>query len=195
MVDRLRGEFSSEIAERIRVVIAFTPRGTELALASGMNRIIKIFIAGLFVVGVGACGGNGGEPDLDNYDARCVAACTDKSDTSVEGAGAICNSESKTLCLEECEARIEGTSTTCATCLVEDSCFGINGCSGPDVYANCVGNSSGITCTLMGPEGSCTYPQGDIAKEEACLKQVDPRREVTCEARFQPATACATLCD
>jgi hypothetical protein len=38
------------------------------------------------------------------------------------------------------------------------------------------------------------YPDGDIAKRDACFKQVDPRRETTCNAIFRPTTECATVC-
>ncbi|MGE0869407.1 MAG: hypothetical protein AB7P03_12645 [Kofleriaceae bacterium] len=166
---------------------------------------MRLFVGTLLVVGATACGGSGngasdegdgdddeGDPVLNN-DPRCVAACTDRSDMSIAGAGAVCDAASKMLCLDECAARIAGTSTPCGSCLVEEACLASDGCYGlPDVSTSC--NFDNV-CTVNGPKGSCSYPDGDIPKRDACHKQVNPRHEVECIAEFQPTTQCATLCD
>jgi hypothetical protein len=50
------------------------------------------------------------------------------------------------------------------------------------------------TCTMTGRTGTCTYPYGNQQAREACLRQVDPGREVACEAGFRSVTECATVC-
>jgi len=141
--------------------------------------------------GLLACGGGGEALDLGDRDPRCVSACAPR-EPSIEGTGAVCDTESQVRCLDECEARIAGTMTTCASCLVEEACLTTSSrcedVSEPDFCTN-------EGCTTQGPEGSCSYPPGDQAAYEDCRRQVDPRREVSCTAIFRPSAECAELCD
>jgi hypothetical protein len=136
-----------------------------------------------------ACGGGSGDPDLSDYDTRCVAVCTD-SPPEIEGSGDICNSASRTTCLDLCEARIAGQTSLCQTCLLEDAYYGSDG----DVVVGGGTECNQTTCTITGRNGSCTYPQNDNAKYEMCMRQVYPTREVACEVDFQPVSDCATTC-
>lgn len=145
----------------------------------------------VLVVAAFGCSGGGGE-DLADRDPRCVAACTDDP-PQIDGAGDVCNTDSRVQCLDECEARIAGVTTVCANCLVEDACFDPGGCDDRGVQiADC--NSSG-QCTITGRVGSCTYPMGNQTALENCERQVDPRREVACTAKFQATSACASSCN
>lgn len=143
----------------------------------------------LAMVGAG-CADDGGV-DLDNYDARCVTACTDDP-PRVEGAGDVCNSASRTQCLDECTARIAGVATVCASCLVEDACFDPGGCDGDVSLPDQCSNDS---CTMTGRNGSCSYAANDAAARDNCERQVNPRREVACTVDFLPVSVCASSCD
>ncbi len=135
-----------------------------------------------------ACdGGGSGEPDLSDYDARCVAVCTDDP-PAIEGAGDVCSGASRTSCLELCEARIAGQMSLCQTCLLEGAYYGTGGEDGPGGFCD---NTS---CTITGRNGSCTYPPNDTAKREMCERQVNPRREVPCDVEFEPVSQCASSC-
>jgi hypothetical protein len=138
-----------------------------------------------------ACGGDDAAAlDLANRDPRCISACPD-SMPPVAGAGDVCMVASRVQCLDECEVRIAGVMTTCANCLVEDACFGPNGC-----LTTTEGNSCDIsTCTVTGWNGTCTYPVGNEAAHAQCEVQVSPRREVACTAKFRPTTECVSVCN
>jgi hypothetical protein len=142
----------------------------------------------LITMVLAACGGGSGDPDLSDYDARCVAVCTD-SPPEIEGAGDVCSGASRTTCLDLCEARIAGQASLCQTCLLEEAYYGTNG-DDSGGFANC----NETTCTITGRNGSCTYPQSDNAKYEMCQRQVNPTREVACTVDFQPVSACASTC-
>ncbi len=141
-------------------------------------------------VAVGCASDGSSDPDLDSYDARCVAACTDEP-PSLDGAGDVCNGASRTQCLETCEARITGVSSVCASCLTEEVCFDPGGCDGDVSIGDQCSNN---TCTRMGRNGSCTYPANDTAARDNCERQVNPRREVVCTAEFPSVQSCASVC-
>lgn len=135
---------------------------------------------------VAACDG-GGEPDLSDYDVRCVAVCSDDP-PAIDGAGDVCDSASQTECLQLCESRIAGQASLCQTCLLEDAYYGTGD-----------GVSNGLSCdpqncTITGRNGSCTYPANDSAKRDMCARQVSPRREVACDVEFEPVSDCAASC-
>jgi hypothetical protein len=94
-------------------------------------------------------------------------------------------------CLDECETRIATVTTVCQNCLVEDACFGPDGCHGS---GGPLGTCSDTTCTVTSDFGTCTFPVGDEAAQLKCLQQVDPRREVSCKASFRATTQCASVC-
>ena len=144
---------------------------------------------GLFVV---ACliGCGGGSSPIGDADPRCAAACTDDP-PQIDGAGDVCNSSSQSACIDECEARIAGVSSLCASCLVEDACFNPGGCDAVVIGNDC--NSNG-QCTITGRNGSCTYPDGDETARENCERQVNPRREVACTAEFRSTSECTSEC-
>jgi hypothetical protein len=138
-----------------------------------------------------ACGGGGDDaPDLSQYDPRCQSACAIET-PPISGVGDVCNGSSQRACLDECEARIADVETTCASCLVEDVCFAPEGDCGPQLGDDC---SPGAQTTVTGWNGSCSYPCGDSAAREACLRQVSPRREVACSAEFRPVAECDASC-
>ena len=138
-----------------------------------------------------ACGTSGGDdpPDTSSHDPRCVAACPETM-PQYDGVGAVCDNASRGACLDLCEARIAGLPTQCQNCLVEDACFGPDGCFGSISSGSC----DQSTCTLTSQYATCSYPVGNQAAELACMQKVDPRREVSCTAEFKAATKCATVC-
>jgi hypothetical protein len=106
----------------------------------------------------------------------------------VEGAFDVCSAESARSCVDQCEARIAGIAPVCASCLVEDAYFWPDG-DGYEVLCE------GTTCSIQGPGGTCTFPEGDRAAQEDCVRVAFPRREVACEPRFRPVTECASVCE
>ncbi len=154
-----------------------------------MNRTNRTAV-GLCAVVLVACTGDGAGVDLANRDARCVSACT-ASEPRYEGSGRVCSTASRERCLDECEARIAGVPTVCQSCLAEDACFGPDGCEDAiDIGGQCNNN----TCTITSMFGTCTFDSRDEASKQRCYQQVDPRREVACEAEFRPTTECAAVC-
>ncbi len=144
----------------------------------------------LSLLAVTACGGSDDDLDLSSRDPRCVAACPETMQSS-EGVGDVCDTASRALCLDTCEARIAGQMSTCQTCLTEEACFDPGGCGDDVVIGDSCNNG---TATLTGWNGSCNYPCGDMAARINCLKQVEPTREVACNPMFKPATECASVC-
>jgi len=148
----------------------------------------KLGLAVLVVLAFG-CGDSGGV-DLANRDPRCVVACTDTPPLT-DGAGDVCNTDSRVTCLDDCEARIAGVMTVCANCLLENACFDPSGCRDVGIGDNCNQN---MQCTITGRVGSCTYTYGNTAMQQACERQVNPRREVACTATFQATSRCTQQC-
>jgi hypothetical protein len=138
-----------------------------------------------------ACAGNDGHVDTSDRDPRCVAACPETM-PEVEGAGAVCDAASRTQCLDECEARIAGLPSLCQSCLLEQACFDPD-CGSGTIVTDSSCDQTG--CTIQTQYGSCTYTPNDEASYDACLRQVDPRRDVTCQVEFRPTTECASLCN
>jgi hypothetical protein len=144
----------------------------------------------LLTIAAPACGGNGDDSvDLSARDPRCVAACPDTMPEH-DGVGRVCDTASRGQCLDECEARIAGLGTVCQNCLVERACFAPGGCFGDTTGGSC----TETTCTLTSEFGTCSYPVDDQAAYITCLQKIDPRRTVSCEASFRPATDCASVC-
>jgi hypothetical protein len=137
-----------------------------------------------------ACGGDDADLDLSSRDPRCVAACPETVQ-QIDGVGDICNTASRALCLDTCEARIAGVMPACQTCLTEESCFD------PDNCDDQVGQGCGPDGkdTVTGWNGTCTYTCSDMAARINCLKQVEPTREVACTAEFRPTSECASVCN
>ncbi len=144
----------------------------------------------VLVAMVFGCGGGSSDPNFDNRDPRCVSACTDDP-PSIEGAGDVCTTASQVDCVDECEARIAGVMTVCASCLLEDACFDPKGC-GPVIVdpPNC----DQTECTITGRNGSCSFPVGNEAAAEDCERQVNPRREVACTPDFRSTSECENVC-
>ena len=140
------------------------------------------------VLFVAACSSGGDDPFTD-ADPRCATTCA-IHEPSVAGAGDVCSTASAELCLETCAVRIAGVDTLCASCLLENSYFDTGGGDGEGTdYCD------SQTCTMTGRSGTCTYPYGNVTAHDACYRQVNPRREVACEADFRPVTECATVCN
>ncbi|CAN5167665.1 hypothetical protein BH11MYX1_BH11MYX1_35260 [soil metagenome] len=137
---------------------------------------------------VAACGGSDAQLDVSSRDPRCVSACPETMPMTA-GVGAVCDTASRTQCLDECEARIAGLPTLCQSCLAERACFGPSGCVGSDPIS-CDQSS----CTLTSEFGSCTYATSDEAAHLACLRTIDPRREVACAPSFRPTSECRSSC-
>ena len=146
----------------------------------------RMFLLASLAVVAAACGSN--DDPFTDADPRCAAICT-IDEPAIAGAGDICSTASAELCLDTCAVRIGGVDTLCASCLLEQSYFGTGGESGDSDYCDTQ------TCTMTGRAGTCTYPYGNQQAREACMRQVDPRREVACEADFRPVTECATVCN
>jgi hypothetical protein len=150
----------------------------------------KCFLLAPFLA-LAACAGDGsGDLDLASRDPRCVSACT-APEPRYANAGEVCNTASREQCLDECETRIADLATVCQNCLVEDACFGPDGCYGGGITSGSCYNN---TCTISSEFGSCTYNSTDEAQKQKCYEQVDPRREVTCTSEFRSATECASVC-
>lgn len=143
----------------------------------------RLYLAVVIGLSLASCG----EEDAP-ADPRCAALCAIASPT-IEGAGDICSQVSAEACIAECNARIVGTPALCASCLLEEACFFDCGDDAGDPVVCDVGG-----CELSGREGTCTYPDGDIAAYEACQRQVNPLREVSCTADYRPVVECAALC-
>jgi hypothetical protein len=154
-----------------------------------MNRsfVLIVSLSLLFV----ACAGTDGPDQVDtsSRDPRCVSACTAR-DPRYANAGRVCNAASRVQCLDECETRIAMLTAVCQNCLVEEACFGPDGCDDGLVGLGCSNN----TCTITTEFGSCSFTYGDAAGEQRCHEQVDPRREVSCKTEFRPTTECASVC-
>jgi hypothetical protein len=147
-----------------------------------MTRLALVLVPiTLFLV---ACGG---DDPFANADPRCAATCAIIA-PDVDGAFDICDRDSAGACVDQCQARIAGVETVCASCLLEDAYFGTGG---DDGFVDCDINGN---CTIEGRTGTCTYQQGNTASWEQCMRQVYPRREVACQVSFDPVTACATVC-
>jgi hypothetical protein len=132
-----------------------------------------------------ACGGD--DDPFADADPRCAALCT-IVEPDVEGAGDICSMASAGSCLDQCAVRIADTENLCANCLLEGASFGAEGDVQPG--DDCFNG----TCTTSGHAGTCSYPQGDDAARAACIRQVNPRREVACEVDFEPVSSCSDVC-
>ena len=144
----------------------------------------------LFTIAALGCGAGGDTaPDLSARDPRCVSACPETM-PEYEAVGRVCDTASRVQCLDECEARIAGLPTVCQNCLVEEACFGPDGCFGDTPLGTC----TATTCTLTSEFATCSYPVDDQAALLTCLQKVDPRRTVTCQPSFKAATKCASVC-
>lgn len=149
---------------------------------------IGIWVVGswLALLSVASCGGGNEGAAVD---PRCVSVCT-IHEPEVAGAGDVCSATSAEQCQKECSAHVADVNSLCATCLLEQACFEPS--CGPMGNGNeC--DASG-QCTVSGREGSCTYPAGDQAAREDCLRQVDPRRAVECSTEYRPVSECSDVC-
>jgi hypothetical protein len=135
----------------------------------------------LFVCG--GCGGGG------STDPRCASLCI-VTEPDLAGAYDVCSASSADSCQRECDARIADVTTVCASCLLEEACFG----SGCDSYGDPTFCDSSGQCTVTGREGQCTYAEGDQAARDGCLRQVFPRRTVECAPEFRSVSECSDLC-
>ena len=142
-------------------------------------RLFLIVVCSLIALGCGT------DDALD--DPRCAALCV-IAPPAIEGAGDICSQVSADGCIAECNARIEGNPTLCASCLLEDACFDCE--DGPSLPPFCDAG----TCEISGREGTCSFPEGDNEAYEACERQVNPLREASCSAEYRPVVECAALC-
>lgn len=156
-----------------------------------MTRSSSIVFCVFPLLVIAACAGDGtsDEVDVSGRDPRCVSACTDP-EPRYPGVGEVCDATSRVQCLDECETRISNLATVCQNCLVEEACFGPNGCYGDDIGGSCINN----TCTVMSEFGTCSFDVNDEAAKVMCYQQVDPRREVSCTPSFRPTTECASVC-
>lgn len=124
---------------------------------------------------------------LGGVDPRCESLCA-VQEPSLAGAHDICSQASADRCKADCNARISGVTSLCATCLLEKAEFRVPPTSSSG--DSCVSG----TCTTTGRAGSCDYPEGDTSAREACIRQVSPRREIECTAAYRPVDECASTC-
>ena len=138
-----------------------------------------------------SAGGDGYEGDGGgDVDPRCQSLCIIE-EPEIEGAYDVCSEESAELCRQECAAYISGASALCAACLLEDACFD-TACGASLVGDGPACDTEG--CVINSEHGSCTYPVGDVAAMEDCIRQVFPRRTVSCETEYRPVTDCTEAC-
>jgi len=145
------------------------------------SRVLLTLLAASFA----ACSSS--DDPFTSADPRCATICM-IDEPSISGTGDVCNLDSAQLCLDTCAVRIAGVDTLCASCLLEGAYFSTGGEVGDGDYCD------GQTCTMTGRAGTCTYPYGNEAARQTCMRQVNPRREVACEADFRPVTECSTVC-
>ncbi len=149
----------------------------------------------LVLVVLAGCGSD--DPlDLASRDPRCVAACPETM-PQTDGVGDVCSTTSRAACLDDCQARIKGVATVCASCLLENAQFSPGD---ENSVGTCGGGGGGgggnpPTCMISGWNGTCTFNQGDSTMQLACEKQVSPRREVDCTAMFRPTSECSSSCN
>ena len=149
-----------------------------------MTRTLVLSVS--VVIATSACGGD--SDPLAGADPRCAALCAPE-EPAVDGAFDVCSADAVRSCVDQCETRIAGVESVCASCLLEDAEFGVEPLiTNPD---ECEPNGM---CTMQGREGYCTYPQGDSGAREDCMREVWPRREVACPVEFRPVSECAATC-
>ena len=155
------------------------------------SKLSEYLLVASLAVGCSGDPGDAGGVDVSSRNPRCVSACPETM-PPYPGAGEICDAASREQCLDECEARIAGLAPICQNCLVEEACFGPDGCYGDEVSGSCTNTTN--SCTLTSQYGTCTFSIGDEAGKIKCFQQVDPRREVSCTPSFRSATECASVC-
>ncbi|WP_394849163.1 hypothetical protein LZC95_17160 [Pendulispora brunnea] len=132
--------------------------------------------------------------DGDASDPRCAQLCA-IDEPSLEGAYDVCSEKSASDCRTECAARLSGTTSVCAQCLLEDASFGIGAQDGLGVSCGSGSAQCGSqSCTMTGRAGSCTYCGDNKQQTEDCIRQVEPRRSVECKTRYQSVSKCAQFC-
>ena len=136
----------------------------------------------LAITTTGACGCGGGS----STDPRCNSVCA-ITEPDIAGAFDVCSAASTDACKQECSARIADVTSLCALCLVEDAHLG----GAEDSVAD---GCDQTQCTVTGREGTCSYPVGDQAASEDCLRQVYPRRTVDCTTEYRPVSECSAEC-
>jgi hypothetical protein len=153
-------------------------------LESVLTLVLVFVVVGCDGDDGGGTGGHGGA------DPRCERLC-EIDMPALEGAYDVCSDESAQDCLEVCAVQIADTTGLCRSCLLEDAQFpaGSGGGGGSGTFGG-----SERTVTIQGPGGTCTYTAGDEAEEEACIRQVHPRRIVECEVEFRPVSECQAIC-
>lgn len=153
-------------------------------MPSASRGIVLFFFT--LTTALSACGGGSGSAE----DARCTSLCEPAGKIPASGFGSYCDGASITACKSSCGARISGTASLCATCLLEKASFGRESV-GLDAACN------GSTCTeTNGSTGQmCTYPANDEAQHLACQKKLYPLTAESCDApSFRPVSECASLC-
>lgn len=143
------------------------------------------------------CEGDLAVPYQRTVDPRCEQLCRDEP-PSLDGAYEVCSAASVAACRTQCQQRITGVASLCASCLLEDSSF-----PGPEARPSpgsfCEPSDlcpeGGSRCTLEGfGDAACEYCEGDQEAWEACVRQIFPRTEVECTPDFRPVTECEQLC-
>lgn len=77
--------------------------------------------AAMALFGCGAAEDDGESGAPSSSEPRCAALCGVDESPVFEGAYDACSSESLEECVDLCEARVEGQSSLCAECLLEES--------------------------------------------------------------------------
>jgi hypothetical protein len=140
-------------------------------------------------IGLALLGCSTGSDGRVDADPRCEVICAIR-EPPLDGAGDICSADSAEQCRAECDIRIDDLSSLCATCLLEYACFAPS-CSGEVPPGE---DCSETVCVVRGRAGECSYNRGDAAARDACVRQVNPRREVDCRAQYRAVNDCAALC-
>jgi hypothetical protein len=127
-----------------------------------------------------ACGSSGAS------DPRCQSLCTVKDRTY----GSVCSQDSADTCADTCGAHIDGTTTACGDCLLQDAEFGTSTTTGGNSCGSDKTCGSGVLCSTS----VCSFCQGDQAAEDACVAKTYPRKEVACTPKFRDAAKCSAVC-
>lgn len=161
---------------------------TEVACDLGLRDVVECS---------SVCGDDLEVPYQRTVDPRCEQLCRDEP-PSVEEAYEVCSAASVTACREQCQQRIDGVGSLCASCLLEDASFP-GGTERPGIENACEPSETcaegALLCTVESLDGgSCQYCEGDQEAWEGCIRQVFPRTEVECAADLRPVTECADVC-
>jgi hypothetical protein len=121
-----------------------------------------------------SCPADGSCPIDPNLDPRCQTLCYDEP-PSVEGAFEVCSSASLDWCKALCSAQIDGVSSMCASCLLEDARFYSPEWGRSWKYFACdaeLGKCELYICGYDSCWTACEFEIGNQSEFQSCLGSV-----------------------